>query len=216
MTTDQSAVRAILTSGIEKLGLTVSDRQVELLLDYLALLQKWNQAYNLTGIKTPQAMVRLNLLDSLSIVPLIDGNTVLDVGTGAGLPGIVLAICLPEKQFIVLDSNGKKTRFLFQVVTALKLKNVRIENQRAENFQSDQQIDIVVTRAFSSLRQSLLWCGHLLDGHNRLLAMKGVMPEQEVTDLPAGFSLHKVKTVHIPGEDCSRHVLEIIRTGQKQ
>lgn len=203
-----------LAGGIGGLGLDIDAEKQDRLLDYLELLVRWNAAYNLSGIKEAERMLGLHLLDSLSLLPLLPAGsaTILDVGSGAGLPGIPLAICLPDKHFILLDSNGKKARFLVQALAALGLENAEVVNQRVESFQSARQIDIVVTRAFSSLQQSLAWIGHLLGDRGSLLAMKGHYPEDELAALPAGFSLRSARALAIPGEDCRRHVLEIGRT----
>lgn len=201
-----------LEQGIEAMGLVVPAQQQHQLLHYLQLLLKWNAAYNLSGIRDPAAMVTLHLLDSLSLLPFVaPGQHVLDVGTGAGLPGIPLAICRPDSRFTLLDSNGKKTRFLFQALTALGLKNVQVVNMRIENFQSPEQIDIVVTRAFASLKKTLDWMGPLLSPGRKLLAMKGQFPASELDELPQAFRLAAVHPVMLPGEDCQRQLLEVVR-----
>ncbi|MDT8398174.1 MAG: 16S rRNA (guanine(527)-N(7))-methyltransferase RsmG [Pseudomonadales bacterium] len=199
-----------LSNGLQRLGLDLDAAKQSSLLAYLALLVRWNQAFNLSGVKEPERMVSLHLLDSLSIAPFVAGHRVLDVGTGAGLPGIPLAIAFPEKKFVLLDSNGKKTRFLFQAVTALGLDNVDIVNERAENFQSQDQIDIVVTRAFSSLNQSIRWTAHLFAEHGCLLAMKGLYPEAEVMSLLPGYTVRNTYALSLPEELEQRHLLEIV------
>ena len=202
----------LLADGIRAMGLSVSDARQQRLLEFLGLLLKWNKAYNLSGIRDPDVMLRLHLLDSLSLLPKVQaGDTLLDVGTGAGLPGIPLAICCPDSHFILLDSIGKKTRFLFQVVTALDLKNVEVVNTRIENFQSDRQIAIVVTRAFASLEKTLTLAAHLFAADTRLIAMKGQYPESELKALPSGFSLIGSESVKVPGEAGERHLIEIAR-----
>lgn len=202
----------MLAEGIRAMRLGVSEAQQQALLDFLALLLKWNRAYNLSGIRDPDAMLRLHLLDSLSMLEKVQpGETLLDVGTGAGLPGIPLAICHPDSHFVLLDSNGKKTRFLFQAVTALKLGNVEVVNTRIENFQSDRQIAIVVTRAFASLDRTVALLAHLFAADTRLIAMKGQYPESELKALPSGFTLVGSESVKIPGEAGERHLIEIGR-----
>lgn len=202
----------MLADGVRAMGLSVSVAQQQTLLDFLGLLLKWNQAYNLSGIRDPDTMLRLHLLDSLSLLEKIQpGETLLDVGTGAGLPGIPLAICHPDSHFILLDSNGKKTRFLFQAVTTLKLDNVQVVNRRIENFQSDRQIAIVVTRAFASLDRTVSLLGHLFATDTRLIAMKGQYPESELEALPSGFVLAGSEQVKIPGEAGERHLIEVAR-----
>lgn len=205
----------LLQDGINQLGLDVDKVQQETLIRYLMLLDKWNSAYNLSGIRDVGRMVAYHLLDSLAIVPHIDGNTILDVGTGAGLPGIPLAICLPEKLFLLLDSNGKKTRFLFQVKTELGLANVSIFNDRIENFQSPGQIDIVLCRAFAALDRFVVQSSHLLQGGTRLLAMKGQYPEEEIASLPDTVAVEKVTKLEVPGINGPRHLIEMMPTGGK-
>lgn len=200
-----------LTRGIGELGLTLDTGVQQGLLDYLDLLVRWNAAFNLSGIKDPARMVGLHLLDSLSILPLVHGKRIVDVGTGAGLPGIPLALCLPDTHFVLLDSNGKKTRFLLQAVAQLGLRNVQVVNARAEDFREDAPVDMILTRAFATLRQGLQWTGHLMGPDTVFLAMKGQYPHDEVAELPEGFLVRAAHELAIPGEDCSRHVLEVVR-----
>ena len=199
-----------LKTGLSSLDLDLDNEKVEQLVQYLQLLDKWNKAYNLSGIKEVQRMVAYHLLDSLAIVPHIDGNIILDVGTGAGLPGIPLAICFPEKMFLLLDSNGKKTRFLFQVKMELGLDNVEVFHNRLETFQSQEQIDIVLCRAYATLAKVVSQCGHLMKADCRLLAMKGQFPEEEIVELPASFRFVKTNELNVPGVDGTRHLIEIV------
>ena len=199
-----------LKTGLSSLDLDLDNEKVEQLVQYLQLLDKWNKAYNLSGIKEVQRMVAYHLLDSLAIVPHIDGNIILDVGTGAGLPGIPLAICFPEKRFLLLDSNGKKTRFLFQVKIELGLDNVEVFHNRLETFQSQEQIDIVLCRAYATLAKVVSQCGHLMKADCRLLAMKGQFPEEEIVELPASFRFVKTNELNVPGVDGTRHLIEIV------
>lgn len=200
-----------LADGIKQLNLKVDDEKQALLLRYLEQLAKWNKTYNLSGIKDPARMLTLHLLDSLSILPFIKEKSVLDVGTGAGLPGVPLAICKPEKELCLLDSNGKKTRFLFQVITELNLANIIVINKRVENYLSQKSFDIVVSRAYSSIAQFISQTRHLLGEKSKLLAMKGHYPHAELEEMPAGFKLLEVHELHIPGEAGARHLLEIVR-----
>jgi len=200
-----------LADGIKQLNLNIDEEKQELLLRYLEQLAKWNKAYNLSGIKDPGSMLTLHLLDSLSILPFISETSVLDVGTGAGLPGIPIAICKPKTEISLLDSNGKKTRFLFQAITQLSLKNTEVINNRVENYQSPKSVDIVVSRAYSSLAQFISQTRHLLGEKSKLLAMKGHYPQTEIDALPEGFKLLEVHKLHIPGEAGARHLLEIVR-----
>lgn len=201
-----------LEAGLLTLGLVVSALQQEKLLRYLELLSKWNSAFNLTAVRDPHAMVSRLLLDSLTLAPFINADSILDVGSGAGLPGVPLAILYPHKQFVLLDSNGKKTRFLFQVKLALSLDNLDVENNRIEHYQSTRQIDIVTCRAFSSLAGTVELLGPLLSNSTRLLAMKGEDPEQEIADLPAGYTVSRIIPVTVPDIDVVRHIIEIRST----
>lgn len=214
---DHAQLMASLQDGLSSLGLNPDVQQQEALIAYLILLDKWNNAYNLSGIKDVRQMVAYHLLDSLAILPFIAGMkayTFLDVGTGAGLPGIPLAICCPGKKFLLLDSNGKKTRFLFQVKTELGLDNVMIFHERIENFQSSEQIDIVLCRAFAPLDRLAEQTSHILNDKGRLLAMKGQYPEDEVMAMPDSFEVRKVAEIHVPGVEGSRHLIEIGRSNQ--
>lgn len=174
------------------------------LLAYLDLMKKWNRVYNLTAIIDPHDMVYLHILDSLAINRYLHGNRIIDVGTGAGLPGIPLALLNPEKSFVLLDSNSKKTRFLTQVVLELKLSNVEVVHARCEDFHPEQSFDSVVSRAFASIRVMLTTTSHLLNDQGQFLAMKGVYPEKELRDIPEGFSLVGVHTLKIKGLDAER------------
>lgn len=206
---DNSNLAKILKQGIVTLGLDIDPSKQETLIKYLNQLIKWNKAFNLSGIKDPEKMVRLHLLDSLSIVPFIDGNIILDVGTGAGLPGFVLAICFPEKKFILLDSNGKKTRFMFQTASTLGVSNIEVIHKRAEDFKTSEQIDIVLSRAFTSLSQFVVWTQHIIGSHNKLLAMKGQYPENEIKELPSEVEVTESHILLIPGEEAQRHLIEL-------
>jgi len=203
-------LRELLRSGIDALGLKASSQQLDILLQYLALLGKWNSAFNLSGIKNPVDMVTIHLLDSLAISPYIKSGLVLDIGSGAGLPGIPLAVMNPDTQFILLDSNGKKTRFLFQVKLALRLGNISIENKRIEHYQCPEQIDIVMSRAFSSLPKLVQLCSEAVTGKCKLLAMKGAYPTSEIDELPACYLDLKITKLSVPGINGERHLVEIL------
>lgn len=174
---------------------------------YIELLQKWNRVYNLTAIHDPEKIVQLHILDSLSVRAYLQGNRILDVGSGAGLPGIPLALTCPDKTFTLLDSNSKKTRFLTQVVCELGLKNVTVVHDRAENFHPDQCFDNIVTRAFAALTDMLLHTEHLLCPAGVFLAMKGIYPESEIQEMPAHFKLIAVHELIIKGLDAKRHLV---------
>lgn len=198
--------RKILESGIAALNLNATDEQVDRLCAFIKLIEKWNKAYNLTAIRNREEMARLHILDSLAIVPFVEGERIIDIGTGAGLPGIPLAICLPEKSFMLLDSNSKKTRFVQQAVLELKLKNVQVLNSRVENYRPEQRYDAVLTRAFASLPDIIDLTAHLLAQDGILLAMKGQTPEVELAEIAAKKS---IVPVHVPGIDAERCLIRI-------
>ena len=199
------ACRKILVSGLESLNLSLAEDKIEQLLDFIKLIEKWNKAYNLTAIRNREDMVRLHLLDSLTIVPFIEGKSVIDIGTGAGLPGIPLAIYLPEIAFTLLDSNAKKTRFVQQAILELKLKNVSVCHNRVEQYHPEKSFDMVITRAFASLSDIVELTAHLLSKDGVLLAMKGQTPEvpklesAKITMIP----------VNVPGITAERCLVRI-------
>jgi len=204
-------LKKTLTEGISALGLNVSEAQSDLLLKYVALLYKWNKAYNLTAIRDPEAMITRHILDSLSIAPYISAKRCLDVGTGAGLPGIPLAILFPDKQFGLLDSNGKKTRFLIEAQMQLKLANISVHTARVEQFQSDVLFDGILSRAFASLLDMVNGCQSLLSPEGKLYAMKGVFPEGELSQLPKHFIVEHSHVLSVPAVDEARHLLVLSR-----
>jgi 16S rRNA (guanine527-N7)-methyltransferase len=210
-----SQYRGELLEGLSAIGLSLSEHQIDQLLDYLDLLLKWNKTFNLSGIKDSSGMLSRHLLDSLTLVPMMTGQCILDVGTGPGLPGIPLAICFPEKTFVLLDSNGKKTRFVFQAKLQLGLANVEVRNLRIENFKEPLAIDTIVTRAFSSLADLVTLTEHLLVNkargvQARILAMKGVLPADELAQLPDSVTIGKVVKVSVPGCEGERHIIELL------
>lgn len=198
-----------LRAGVEKLSLSLPDGALDKLLAYLALLVKWNGAYNLTAIRDPEQMVIKHLLDSLSIVPYVHGGSLIDVGTGAGLPGLVLAIVKPELDVTLLDSNGKKVRFLRQVIADLKIGNASAVHTRVEEF--DRQFDLVSSRAFATLADMVNGSRQLLADKGEFLAMKGVHPTEEIAALPEGFSVRDVVPLTVPFLDEERHLVRIVR-----
>ncbi|MCY1444855.1 Ribosomal RNA small subunit methyltransferase G [compost metagenome] len=202
-----------LSTGARQLGIELSAHQHDQLLAYLALLIKWNKAYNLTAVRNPDEMVSRHLLDSLSILPYIgDSPSWLDVGSGGGMPGIPLAIMFPEKQITTLDSNGKKTRFQTQVKLELKLENLQVIHNRVEAFRPEQPFAGIVSRAFSSLEDFSNWTRHLGDTQTRWLAMKGLHPADELVALPADFHLDSAHALAVPGCQGQRHLLILRRT----
>ncbi|GAA0846115.1 16S rRNA (guanine(527)-N(7))-methyltransferase RsmG [Marinobacter szutsaonensis] len=200
-----------LRDGLAEMNLSLTDGQQQQLLAFLALLNKWNKAYNLTAVRDEQVMVSRQLLDSLSILPWITTDHLLDVGAGGGLPGIPLAIALPHKRFTLLDSNGKKTRFLNQCVLELGLDNVDVIHGRAEDCQPEQPFTQISSRAFTALENLVTWCGSLLDNEGEFLAMKGQFPDDEVAALPAGWQVKSSHSLKVPGADGERHLLVVAR-----
>ena len=202
-----------LVQGAQQLKVQLSELQQQLLLQYLGLLIKWNKAYNLTAVRNPDEMVSRHLLDSLSVVQYVEqqGDSWLDVGSGGGMPGVPLAIIFPEKQFTLLDSNGKKTRFLTQVKLELKLDNLNIVHSRAETFIPEQPFSGIISRAFSSLADFSDWTRHLGNQQTAWLAMKGVHPDDELQALPEDFKLASCQTLKVPGCQGQRHLLILHR-----
>ncbi|MBA1331882.1 16S rRNA methyltransferase [Candidatus Endoriftia persephone str. Guaymas] len=176
-----------LAQGIAALGMQQDQHVSDQLLHYHALLHKWNQAFNLTAVRDPLEMIDRHLLDSLSLLPYVEGKRVLDMGTGAGLPGIPLAICLPQTQFVLLDSNGKKIRFVRQAMMELGLQNVEPVQARLEAYQPVEPFDLLISRAFTGLANMLKLIEHLVQPGSSLLAMKGKNLQQELATLPAGI-----------------------------
>lgn len=203
-----------LKQGARELGLELAEDQQHALLAYMALLAKWNKAYNLTAVRDPAEMVSRHLLDSLSIVAQVEpcGSRWLDVGSGGGMPGIPLAILFPDRQFTLLDSNGKKTRFLTQVKLELKLANVEVVHSRVEAFRPQEPFSGITSRAFSSLADFADWTRHLGNIDTRWLAMKGIQPDDELQALPADFELERCLVLKVPGCQGQRHLLILRRT----
>jgi 16S rRNA (guanine527-N7)-methyltransferase len=205
-----------LERGLAQIGVAASVQQQQQLVEYLLLFEKWNKAYNLSAVREREAMVSRHLLDSLVVLPHLQGKRFIDVGTGGGLPGIPLAIMKPDCHFSLLDSNGKKTRFLFQVKTALKLDNVEVENRRVESFQPSPLFDGIISRAFASLYDMVTGCAQLLAPAGRFWALKGVYPETELSELPKHYTVEACHRLDVPGCDGERHLLEISRQTQSQ
>ena len=201
-----------LKLGLERLHLSCNEKQINQLLNYLDLLERWNKAYNLTAIRDPFDMINLHLLDSLAISVELQGDRFIDVGTGPGLPGIPLAIMNQNKNFTLLDSNGKKTRFLFQTKLELGLDNISEVNQRVQDFHPKQTYDCVLSRAFSSLGDMVENCQHLLNQNGYFLAMKGKLPQTELRELPKNYKVEKLHSINVPGVEGQRHLIKIVKT----
>lgn len=201
-----------LAAGIAELGLDVNVAAQEKLLAYLQLMSKWNRVYNLTALRNPHEWVTHHLLDSLSVLPHIRGSMVADVGSGAGLPGLVLAIVKPDCQLISIEAVDKKAAFQRQVAAELALANVRIEGRRVEEVALEQGVDTVVSRAFSSLADFVNLTRHLLKPDGRWTAMKGKQPLEEIAALPADVVVREVIALQVPGLNAERCVIQIERT----
>ena len=195
-----------LATGGMQMGLQITPEQQQKLLEYLALLQKWNGVYNLTAIRQPEQMVSNHLLDSLAVLPHLWPQRWLDVGCGAGLPGVVLALMRPEWSFTLLDSNSKKTGFVQQAVIELGLCNVEVRCERVEQWQAEQKFDGIVSRAFAEAADFVGLTRHLLAEGGHWAAMKGV-PEQELERLPEDVSVEKVITLQVPGLEAARSLV---------
>lgn len=200
-------MRDLLCAGLNQLQLQLHERQIEQLLDYLSLLQKWNKAYNLTAIRDPEQMVVQHLLDSLAIAPYIIGNKILDVGTGAGLPGIPLAITFPDKHFTLLDSNGKKTRFVQQAKRELQLANVEVTQARVEELDAGEGFDLITSRAFADIALMLKLTKHLLAPGGRIAAMKGPRAEDELAPVREQISDLAIHSLDVPMLQGERHLV---------
>ena len=203
---DRAGLHDRLMAGAAAVNAPLTAAGAELLLEYLRLLQKWNSRFNLSGITGTEQMLNGHLLDSLSIAPWTSGETVLDAGSGAGLPGIPLAVLFPDKRFVLVDSNGKKARFLFQAKLSLGLENVSVEHRRVEDYSGPA--DLVVCRALSPLAESAAKTQHILSRGAKLLAMKGRHPGRELAQLQSAFVVEFVNRVHVPGIE-SRHIVGI-------
>lgn len=206
MTLSQDKLRERLMAGVKELELALSPKKADRLMDYLALLERWNRRFNLTAIRDPERMVTEHLLDALSIATAVQGARVIDVGTGAGLPGLVLAIYAPDRETVLLDANGKKTRFLREAVRTLGLENVEIQDARSEDYRPDVGFDTVMCRAFAPLPRLIEVASHLRAPEGILLAQKGQFPNAEVEQLGDTWQVHSTR-LKVPGLEKTRHLL---------
>ena len=198
-----------LQRGLIGLGLALDRDTQQRLLDYIALIEKWNRVYNLTAIREPEKMVSHHLLDSLAVAPHLRGGRLLDVGSGAGLPGIPLALANPDLRVTLLDSNHKKAAFLNQAVIELKLKNAGVCSERVEAWQTQERFDVIISRAFSDMGEFVRITRHLLAPGGMFAAMKGLHPYEEIDKLPPGCKVQQVLPLAIPGLDGARHLVLI-------
>ena len=195
-------LKKLLHAGMVQLKI---DERYELRLwQYLELLSRWNKAYNLTAITDPQDMITHHVLDSLSVYPFIRGKTIIDVGTGGGIPGLILAIIDPQREYTLIDSVGKKTRFLNQARRQLQLDNVTVIHDRVENYSPEQSFDVIISRAFAHVEDFLKWTAHLGNANSHFLAMKG--PRQEQFDNTEAFKMEQAEILTVPYLDASRNL----------
>jgi 16S rRNA (guanine527-N7)-methyltransferase len=202
----------MLIEGAQKFGISLSEAQAGKLMRLLDELDGWNQRINLTAIRERSQQITKHLLDSLSVQPFLHGARICDVGTGAGFPGIPLAITNPERKFTLIDSTAKKLKFIDHVSQLLELTNIQTVHTRAESFRPDVRFDVVLSRAVGPVVQFVNWAGHLCVGGGRLLAMKGRYPHEELSKLPSGWKLAAVHRLEVPGLDEERHLVEICRS----
>jgi 16S rRNA (guanine527-N7)-methyltransferase len=210
---DRAALSQVLAEGIHDLNLDLNVAQQDQLMDYLALLAKWNKVYNLTSLRDPRQMVTHHLLDSLAAVPAFAASAnVLDVGAGGGLPGIVLAIARPGMLVSLVDTVHKKTAFLTQVKAELGLSNVTVYTARVEELQVPRKFDVITSRAFADLSDFVNWSGHLLDEGGRFIALKGVARAEERERVPSGWKVSSVTELQVPRLGAERHLVFIERS----
>ena len=200
-----------LEKGVAELGLSLGRDGAKKLLQYLALLEKWNQVYNLTAIRDREKVVSGHLLDCLAVIPHLAGTRVLDAGSGAGFPGIPIAVARPDIQVALLDSNHKKAAFLRQAVADLQLRNATVICERLEAWHADEKFDCIISRAFAEIAEFIALAGQLLAPGGVFAAMKGVHPFEEIERLPPEFRVRQVHAFAVPGLDAERHLVLIER-----
>ena len=206
---DRDSLRARLAAGLSALDVALDADAIERLLDYVDLLVRWNGAFNLTALRDSAEMVTRHLLDSLAILPYVIGATLVDLGSGAGLPGIPIAIATPGREIVLVDSNGKKARFLREAVRRLGLAKTHVAESRVEDLEGT--FDCITARAFASLGDMLAWGGHLLAPDGRWLALKGRFPDDELAGVPDAFEVEKTIELEVPGLDAERHLVILRR-----
>ena len=210
---DQRPDADLLRATSRELGLQLSDEQIHRLIAYTDCLEKWNGAYNLTAIRDRSTMLQRHIIESLAIAPYVAGCRIADVGTGAGLPGIPLAIAAPDREYVLLDSNSKKTRFLSEVKRLLGLSNIKVETARVETWHPEPPVDAVITRAFADLPTTFKRIDHLLGDHGVLFAMKTESVSKELTALPEGIQHTATQQIEVPGRQWGFQLLTFNRLG---
>lgn len=213
--TAKAELKPTLQAGLKRLGIDASEDQLDLLERYLHELARWNQTYNLTAVRVIDEMVVRHILDSASIHAWVEGNRILDVGTGAGLPGVVLAVLNPQRHVVLLDSAGKKVRFLRHIRRELGLDALEPVQARVESFEAEP-FDTVTARAWTSLAEIVRKAGRLCTQGGMVLAMKGVYPQDELDEAMKGFTLEAVHPLTVPGLDAQRHAVILRRAGEDE
>ena len=198
-----------IRSGAAELGVPLGHRQIQQLIDFLTLMAQWNRVVNLSSVRDPDQMVPRHILDSLSLYPHVDGSPVLDLGTGAGLPGVPLAIAFPQRRFVLLDSNAKKLRFVNQALLDLRLENAKVIQARIEAYRPEAKFATIVTRAVGPAAQIFALAEPLLMRTGRLLLMKGRYPEQDLAELDRAGADYRLHALQVPFLDGERHLIEI-------
>jgi 16S rRNA (guanine527-N7)-methyltransferase len=212
----QNAERDILASGAAEIGIELNEAGADSLLRLVDELEQGNSQFNLTAIRDRLGMLRKHVLDSLSLQPYLVGERFADVGTGAGFPGLALAIVNPQRRFTLIEATGKKARFVAQTAERLGLENVQVVNARAESYRPFELFDTVAARALASLADFVAYAGHLCAPGGRLLAMKGKRPDEEISALPKSFRVLAVHRLKVPGLTDDRHLVELVSKNMKQ
>lgn len=211
MLTADTELEECLREGLRSLGAATNADECGTLARFVGLLDKWNKAFNLTAVRDPREMISRHVLDSLAARPYLHGLSILDVGTGAGFPGLPLAVTEPRRHFVLLDSGGKKVRFVRHAVGELAVRNIEVVQARVENYAPADPFDTVICRAFSSLRGFVECCGPLVARGGRLVAMKGRLPRAELGCLPPAWALGEAVRVGVPGLAGERHIIVLER-----
>lgn len=214
MSLNTDSLRAAFETGLASMGVALEPPQVAAALQYLSLLDKWNRVYSLSAIREPERMLTHHLLDSYSVLPAFEAfapQRILDVGSGGGMPGMLLAIARPQWHITLIDSNSKKTAFLQQTAIQLGLANVSVATARVEQFVPTEAYDVITSRAFAELVDFVTLAGCHLKSSGRMLALKGVYPHEEIRRLPADWQVESVLPLHVPGLDAERHLVNLVR-----
>ncbi|WP_371195328.1 16S rRNA (guanine(527)-N(7))-methyltransferase RsmG [Glaciecola sp. SC05] len=205
----QTQLKEQLVNLIAQTTLCVTEQQIDTIIGFVLLMNKWNKAYNLSSVREPDQMLVKHIMDALVVAPFINGQRIADVGTGPGLPGVPLAIVFPEKQFTLIDSLGKRIRFIKQACYELKITNVNAIQSRVEDLLSDPLFDTVISRAFASLSDMLNWCEHLVDNNGEFLALKGQLHQDELSEVPKQFTVAQTTALYVPSLIGERHLVSI-------